>query len=174
MEERHYLPVGVLLLPGILFAINQSGRVGRTLGVLTLAVLGAYGVASFGQNAWSRASTGTRSDLGFMHTTLDRDALNELQMLDRAPAGSTTVFYVTAPEIALEVKQGRPLCVPADWWSDEFLEKFRYAGRVPRLILVLPRKFSDNGKRALVERQFPDYRSWVTREVGHFLFVEGS
>ena len=77
------------------------------------------------------------------------------------------------PEIGLEVQHGRTITIPADWWGEEAVRQFRFAGRVPRLVLVLPKAFAAKGKVDLVKGEFTDYRTWREHEVDGFLFIEG-
>ncbi|MCX6953946.1 MAG: hypothetical protein NTV51_17500 [Verrucomicrobia bacterium] len=174
LEERHYLPAGMLLLPCTVFALRHSGgRAWRAAGTLLLVVMCGYGVASFAVNVRHRAKAGAVGRHGFSHTTLTRGALAELHRLDAEPGSERTVFYVTMPEIGLEVRQGRTITIPAEWWSEAIVRRFRYSGRVPRLVLVLPKTFVANGKVDLVKGEFPDYGTWREHEVDGFLFIEG-
>jgi hypothetical protein len=173
-EERHYLPAGLLLLPCTVFALRYTGgRVWRWAGTGVLAGLCGYGLASFASNARHRAVADAVGRYTFTHTTLTRVALAELHRIDDETTAQRVTFYVTMPEIALEVQRGRAITIPVDSWSENFVRSFRFVGRVPRLVLVLPGKFAGNGKVDLVEHEFPDYHVWQAREVGGFLFIEG-
>jgi hypothetical protein len=173
-EERHYLPAAMVLLPGLVFWLRHTGgRAWRFTGSALLLIACGYGLLSFAVNARHRDRVGATGIHEFNHTTLTRGALAELHRLDADPAGAGTVFYVTMPEISLEVRHGRALVVPADWWPEQMVRSQRFAGRVSRLVLVLPAKFAGNGKLALVQEEFPDYTQWQVHEAGDFLFVTG-
>lgn len=174
LEERHYLPAAMVLLPGVVFALRHTGtRTWRWVGGALLVGLCGYGLVSFAINARHRARLDAVGRHGFSHTTLTRAALAELHRLDGEPGAERTVFYVTMPEIGLEVARGRALTIPAEWWDEAVVRSFRFAGRVPRLVLVLPKSFATNGKADLVKGEFTDYKTWRTHEVEGFLFVEG-
>jgi hypothetical protein len=172
-DERHFRAVGLLLLPGLLaWVANLRWRGWRLAGFGLLGVFCLYGVTSVWVNARNRAQFNAVGRLGFSHTELTRDAMTELHRIDDEP-GPRTVFYVTKPEIALEVVHSRVVSIPVDSWSPEFVKKFVFAGRTDRLMLVLPAVYHNNGKEALVCGEFPGYRHWVSRTVGDFLFIEG-
>jgi hypothetical protein len=172
-DERHFRAAGLLLLPVLLaWIINVRGWGWRLALFGLLGAFCAYGQMSFVVNARLRARLNAAGRLGFSQIELTRDALVELHRIDDEK-GRHTLFYVTKPQIAIEVARSRVVCIPVDDWSAEQVKNSVFAGRTDRLILVLPAAYGDNGKGELVRGEFPDYRQWTSHTVGDFLFIEG-
>ena len=173
LEERHFRAAGLLLLPGLLGWIANLRAWGwRLVFFGLLGVFCLYGGTSFVTNARLRARLNAVGRLGFSHIDLTPEALIELHRIDDEK-GPHTLFYVSRPEIALEIVHGRVMCMPVDSWSPEFIKKIVFAGRPERLVIVLPKACREDGKDALVCGEFPDCRHWASRTVGNFLFIEG-
>ena len=173
-DERHFRAVGLLLLPGALAWMGAlKHRPSRYAAYAIVVGFSAYGMGSVVINARLRARFSADSRLGFMHTELTKGALAELHRLDRG-ANHDTVFYVTKPEIAIEVEHARVICIPLDSWTSSFVEQWVFHGRTGRLILVIPDRGDTAHKLALAEREFTDYRAWSEVRVDGFVFASGN
>ena len=173
LEERHFQPAGLVLLPGVLWVLgSMTSRAGRWLMGVIIAGFCLYGLGSVISHARFRMIHGVPSTLGFTHIELTRGALAELRRLDAAP-GQRTLFFVTNPEIALEVRHGRAVCVPLDTWNEAFVRQITYEGRAGLVVLAVPQRHYRNGRMRWVEAGLHGYRDWTEHEVDGFFFITG-
>lgn len=173
LEERHFQVAGLVLLPGVLWGITQMTRPAlRRLAVAAVAGFCLYGVASVFVHARFRLQHGVEGRQGFLHAELTAGALAELRRLDDEPGGRT-LFFMTKPEIALEVRRGRMMCLPLDSWGEGFVRRFTYEGRADRVVLVMPERDVRNGRVEWIKAGLHGYREWDTRAVDGFFFITG-
>lgn len=173
LEERHFQVAGLVLLPAVLGAIGQiKARSGRWAAQAAVAGFCLYGVASIFVHASYRGRVGVLSRHGFTHTELTAGALAELRRLDEAPGGPA-LFFTTKPEISLEVRRGRTMCIPLDSWDESFVRRITYEGRAGRLVLVMPEHHVRNGRVEWIKAGLHGYTHWDTSEVDGFFFITG-
>jgi hypothetical protein len=84
------------------------------------------------------------------------------------------VVYVPSPDIGLEIRGARTIATVADFEPVELLRKRAYFGRVDQLVVVLPTKFSANGKEQAILRSFKAYAPdrWMRTRIGSFAAFE--
>jgi hypothetical protein len=99
---------------------------------------------------------------------MDRDALLWLSRADADLPPSNSVFYLPSPELGLEVRRGRVILSHADFESQETLANRRYSGSVDNLFVLLPEKFSADGKADIILSSFTSYRAWNSLSVGGY------
>lgn len=173
LEERHYQPAGLALLPGVLAVVAAlRARWLRGAAFAVIAGFSLYGLASIAVHARYRLHHGIASRHGFSHTDLTAGARDEIRRIDQLPGGRT-LFLVTKVEIALEPERGRVLCLPVDSWNESFVRGFTFAGRVERLVLVVPEKDVANGKVEWLKAGLHGYSAWDARTVDGFVFLTG-
>ncbi len=173
LEERHYQPAGLVLLPGVLAAVATlrqrwlRGAAGVVIGGFCL-----YGVSAIAVHARYRHQHGAASRHGFLHTNLTAGARDEIRRLDRLPGGRT-LFIVTQPDVALEPEFSRVFCLPLDSWDESSVRQFTFEGRVARLVLVIPDKDIANGRVEWIKAGLHGYSAWETRTIDGFVFLTG-
>jgi len=112
---------------------------------------------------------------GFHHTIIDKETLNILHHLDDSYKEGNNIFYVTSPEIALELKQNRYIASQADFEPLDSLSSQAYFGTVDKLILVIQKKFRDNGKEQAITNSFKDYKDFrMLAETKNFIILSGN
>jgi hypothetical protein len=99
--------------------------------------------------------------------------LDWLNSHDRALPARSAVFYLYAPDLALEVPRQRIIVSQADFESAATLGGRHYRGVVPHLLVVLPARFETNGKTGAILDSFQDYTSWSSQPLGDFIAYEG-
>jgi len=176
-EERHLRIVSLVLFGGVVQALRESGPWLRRLLAATVAVAGAYGMASAVQHAVVNLShpLGAR---GFRHLIADQAVLDHLHRIDaEAPADPrATLVVVTSPEIGLELRRTRVMSNHADFESPERLAARRYRGTVPHLHVVVQRHLVDNGKARAMLDMFVDVPAgaWTSAPHGGFVGYSAS
>jgi hypothetical protein len=166
-EVRHSRPAGLLLLPGLVAAAMTTPRRALRIGCCAIGLIAcAYGLASY-VNKWhytrSLDAVGTQ---GFTQTSIDAAALRWLVKTDAGLEPGTSVFYLTSPELALEIAGGRVILTHADFEVVEILAARAYCGVVDNLFVVLPERFVASGKARVILDSFRDYEGWSSLEVG--------
>lgn len=173
LEERHFHAAGLVLLPGILAVIaRMTSRAGRWVAIGVVGGFCVYGVASVFVHAAYRSRVGVPSRHGFLHTDLTAGALAELRRWDELP-GERTLFFTTKPEISLEVRRGRTMCIPLDSWTEPFVRQITFEGRVSRLVLVMPVHQVRAGRVEWIKAGLHGYTEWDVTEVDGFVFFAG-
>jgi hypothetical protein len=178
LEERHFRPVSLLFLVGLVQAcLAYPGRWLRGAFLIVAGLASFYGLVSFA----NRSAGNLHNPLGirgFRHTIADEGALKFLHQIDMAgPQGQMPVVLVTSPEMAAELRHARLLANQADFQSIDDLGGQVYRGRVPMLYVVVQKKLVENGKAQAILRSFVDYApdKWESRPLGAFVaFSQGA
>ncbi len=173
LEDRHFRPLALILLIGVVHAVATTGGRLRMAFAGVAATSIAYGMASFvvhlGHNFHRPLS-----DRGFRHAILSQPALDFLRSggLERSGSRADSVVYVTSPEIGLEVRNARIICAHADFEDDAVLRDRIYAGRVERLTVLVQTKLIGEGKADLILASFVDYdrSKWIAHSLGDFTY----
>lgn len=167
VEDRHFRPVGLLLLPGILTTLaNTKTQWLKLSGIAFVALCCIYGVFSYTVR-WRQNQQWPHGRSGISLGTISPASLEILHSLDDTLPAKSAIFYVTSPEIALEVKRQRAISSHADFESIEELRDRRYYGKVDNLIVILPRKLVHEGKAQAILESFRDYgiTTWEKEEL---------
>lgn len=172
LEERHFRPISMLFIVGLVQACIWHPRVWvRTVFLAAAAASSLYGVAAFANR--SLANAGNPLSLrGFRHTIADDAAVKFLRSIDRVGnPGDVPVVLVTSPEMGLEMRHARIIANQADFQSAEDLAGRVYRGRVPRLYVVVQKRLVEDGKAEAILRSFVDYApdKWVSTPLGQFV-----
>ena len=178
MDSRFLRPAAIAFLPwmvaGIVKAAHSSRLSTRLIGSATLglfivipagygAATAAYKTVIRGQGAAARTGP-----LGIRHDLLDEtgnanDFYRELQQLQTGP---TTTYYLPEHALALPLAKHPVIIEHSHLRSRQHLAGKRYLGRpVHGLIVVVPRRFADNGKLATIQESFIDIKGWQTRDL---------
>jgi hypothetical protein len=176
MDSRFLRPAAIALLPwviaGIVRAIHSSQLSTRLIGYTTLGLFivipAGYGAATAvyktvirGQGAAARTGP-----LGIRHDLLDetgnaKDFYKELQQLQ---AGPTTTYYLLEHALALPLAKQPVIIEHAHLRNRKHLADKRYLGRPgDGMVLVVPRRFANNGKLTIIQESFSDIHRWQTR-----------
>lgn len=169
-EDRFFRPVGLLLIPGILKALESRYiKSIKYFGYIVILGFCIYGVTSFFVRNEANKRFNNIGLNGFTHQNISKEALSILHYIDANIPQSNNLFYVTSPEIALEIKRNRVMSSHADFETIEKLAEKKYRGRVNNLFVVLQEKFLKNGKAEVILNSFSDYRYWDSIKVGSFV-----
>jgi hypothetical protein len=176
-EERHFRPVSLLLLVGMVHVFaNLQGRWIRGALAGFAALMALYGAASFTSHALANARK-PLDQRGFRQGIADQAALDFLARIDRPSAdGSRPLVLVPSPEIGLGLRYARVMSNHADFETEDILRGRVYRGRVNRLYVLIQSRLVDSGKAEIVLRSFQDYPldGWRSRQLGAFtVFVQG-
>lgn len=177
LEDRHFRPAALLLLPGLMHVIaSHQARWVRVALTATLILSGSYGVASFFNRAHHIHRIANVGAHGFTQHSISPGALAALHRLDVAlPAGNNLVV-TSSPEIALELQHVRVLSTHAEMESLAWLGSQKYRGRVDRLVVVISDQESRKGKAQALLSSIVDYapESWGDHVVdGWHFFHQG-
>lgn len=171
-HERHFRPVSLLLLVGVVEAfLSARNVVVRAMFIAVAGLAGLYGVASYGNHVRANLAhaVGAR---GFAYTIAGKPLLDHLRTVDVVgDDGSRPVVYVPSPEIALELRHSRIIATHADFEGEELLRSRVYRGRVPRIYVALQASLVANGKASIILRSFVDYppEGWTATPLGGFV-----
>lgn len=174
-EERHFRPISLLLLIGVVHVVIQSQK-SLFSGLLTIAATGfaLYGIMSFIGHARAnmRLPLGVRGVRHAIATTAVLDYLNTIEhsSLD----GQRPVVLVPSPEITIELQNTRSFANHADFENIDDLCRRSYLGRVPRIYVLVQMRLIESGKAWCILKSFTDYPSDKWREVklGEFVVFE--
>ncbi len=159
VEDRHYRPIGLVLLIGVvhvLAAVRGPGRV-AVIGVAALSF--TYGVASYANHLKENLAH-PRSERGFRYANLSRPVLDFLKS-DPSLVGPRSVVVVPTPELRLDLRHARVIV------GDQVQT---WHGRVDRLTVVLPNKYLEDGSANWLLGAFVDYdqAKWVKHSFEDF------
>jgi hypothetical protein len=160
LEMRHFRPLGILAIPAIVLAATDLGKYLKITLCLFLFISCLYGPLSFIQRKFATYKHGTNSRQGFTHELIDAPSLAFIYKADKS-ADHNTVFYVTSPDIALEINNARVIATQADFEVIEDLKKRKYRGTVNRVYILLPNYFEDNGKAGVIVSSFVNYKKVI-------------
>jgi hypothetical protein len=178
LEERHFRPVSMLFLVGLVQAcVADSRRWLQALFLVVVVASSAYGLLSFA----NRLKTNLHYPLGargVRHTIANEAAVKFLHRIDVVgPHGQVPLVLVTSPEMALELRHARVIANQADFQGKDELASQVYKGRVPSIYVVVQKRLVDDGKAAAILRSFVDYApdKWVSTPLGDFVaFSQGA
>lgn len=176
-EYRHMLILGLLFLPGILTYVYRISKSNAVKMVFTVFIVSTcfYSVAGLINRDLYVLKNYPLGHEGFRHTIIDKETLNVLHHLDDSYKEGNNIFYVTSPEIALELKQNRYIASQADFEPIDSLSSQAYFGVVDNLILVIQKKFKDNGKEQAITNSFKGYKDFeLLAETKNFIILSGN
>jgi len=159
IEDRHFRPVGLLLLPAVVHAFLSSNS--RVLKGGLYAAL-ALGVVYAGYNYIARERqnrTFAESPRGFRDDRASAQVLAFVRgRLGDKMERAGTLLYLQSPVLALEFPDVRRI-VPMNGEDEaiEILAARRYRGHVRSTFLLLPKAMVENGKAKAVMGSFVDY-----------------
>jgi hypothetical protein len=171
-EERHLRIVSLVLFVGIVHSVlGMPGRWVRALFAGVVVVACFYGVTSAAMRAMANSERplGWR---GFRHLAADQALIDHIRSIDTlTPDRHATLIMVTAPDIALEVRNVRVISNHVDFDPMERLEAVKLHGRVPRLHVLVEERLVGQGKAEKMLRSFVDYtpEKWHARPIGGFV-----
>ena len=175
-EWRHFRPLGLLFLPGILhlFFRNKDLKASKVFFSLFLIGMSLYGLVEYVNGKIQLKNTQAFSKDGFFQRTLDKEALGYLHQLDESLPHGNNLFYVTSPEMALDIRNNRWMASLADYEPMEMLKGRAYFGTTDHLYLFLQKKFMTNGKEKVILGSFRDYGNFkVISETSCFKVYQG-
>jgi len=176
--DRYFRPLGLILIPGVLEVLKSySKRYFKYLGYTAILVFCIYGLTSFFVRSEANKSSNNIGLNGFTHCIISKEALSVIHYIDANIPQDNDLFYVTSPEIALEIKRNRVVSSHADFQSIEELSQTRFPGRVDNIFVVLQGKFLKNGKAEAILNSFSDYEysHWEYLKIGSFVvFYQGT
>lgn len=156
--DRQYRMVGLLLLPAIVEIIRHHPRKLIRVGLLVIVLFfAASGITNF---VWRTKIINEHDNLspqGFSHHMISRRGLKLLLGLDSNIPAANNLFYVTFPDVALEVHRNRVISSQATQQELENLQRTKYKGRTDNLVLLMEAKLLDDGKAEAILKSFVDY-----------------
>ena len=172
LEERHFAPISMLLLVGMVHAFMTVRGLLVPAGFVAVAGLASiYGLASFVSHARENVHEplGAR---GYRQHILSAEALAYIHTVDvLAPDGTRPLIVVPSPEIAPEVRTARVMSKHADFEDIDELMVPAYHGHVSRLYVFIQKRLVANGKADAILRSFVDYPRSGWREIPLGSFV---
>ncbi len=176
MDSRFLRPAAIALLPwviaGIVKAIHAAQFSTRLVGYTTLGLFivipAGYGAATavYKTVVRGQAAAARTGPLGIRHDLLDEagNANTFYKELQQLRAGPTTTYYLLEHALALPLAKQPVIIEHAHLRIKEHLAGKRYLGRpVDGMVLVVPRRFADNGKLAIIQESFLSIHRWQTR-----------
>lgn len=164
MEMRHFRPFGLLVIPALVLFISERGRVYKFPLLLLITVSCLYGPLSFIQRKITTYNHGVIGNQGFTQELIDAQSLALIYKIDKA-ADENTLFYITSPDIALEIEHARVIATQADFENIEELKKKKYFGSVKDLYILLPKQFEINSKETIILQSFVDYKKIIKSKI---------
>lgn len=173
-EERHFRPVGLIVVPGIVSLILKTQwKNGARVALLALVTCSClYGFGSF----IKRANRNNLSSIGaenLSHLTVSPAVLKEIHAIDEQADG-TDIICVPSPDLALDIRRARSLIAPADIESVEVVSARRYYGKAKRLFVFLPNKLVDSGIASIFLSCFKSYTKdeWSARPIAEYTLFQ--
>ena len=170
--DRHFKIISLALLPAIVETFTSvRSAVLRACFWAVAIVMSLYGVASFVQHTQQNLQFPI-DERGIRQQNSSQAVIDFLDSIDRSTYATTTLIYLPSLEMALGIRRTRVLPVQADFFSLEELAAVKYRGRVPRLYVLVPSRFVDNGKAETILRSFVDYPAdvWTKSALGEFTY----
>ena len=180
MEARYIAAIGIALIPAALESaldlaprLHRIGRVALLVSVICYVVIPiAYGgISVVGKIARTHSAyrTGPSGLYNPLFATSDaKTAISELTA-DFNPASD--VWYLTEAFTAMDLP-GRVILQHADFLSASALtDDYRTSQKV-RVHLLLPSWFEENGKGAIIRRDFAGAGNWSSRTLASMNYVE--
>lgn len=171
-ESRHFRILGLLLLPGYLELCFQMNRWTRYIGLGVLVLASCYGVSGFVNRKIHIANNNCVGQRFTSHAIIDEETLPLLTKCVKE-SSADAAFYVTSPEIALEMGDARIIAAHTDFQSLQSLQGKQYAGTSEQLYIVL-QKGLGNEKIDVILNSFVRYDKFdIHIETKRFLCFKG-
>lgn len=169
-EERHYRPLGVLLLIGFV-ALAANKEVARPLRAVIVAVCvlaSVYGIASFVVRPASERAAAVDPYSRTRLYLVGADAMGALREA-YGRHGRDALFVLPSCTLAVALPaEARVMCQELDFVPGSILAAARYRGRVKGpLYVVIQSALADSPKRDLLLHAFADYdqTAWQERRL---------
>jgi hypothetical protein len=161
-EDRHFWPVSMILLPGLIHLAARIRNKRWRWAVATIMVLPlVYGVWSHRYNVRQTAIGGRSAALALAYPEAGQKVIDLILRLDEDLADGRNVFFFTEPSLALLIHKNAIL-VTID---PDAAFKSSYRGNVDRLIVVVDDTVLRTNTREKILSSFPSQRTWQTVSV---------
>jgi len=171
-DDRYMRPTATVLLLAAALSTEHADRSRRNLARSGLALIAVFGIAAAVQRDAALARLAARGREDVTQQDLSPGAIAKLAEIDAQGAPGSSLVYLPWPGMGLEISRQRRLL------TDDFVifRHYRWQGRVPLLIVIVPDVMENNGRASQVRAEFADYRSgeWSSVHVSGWWFWTAS
>lgn len=165
LDSRHFRPLTLLLIPGIITWIGQYAKGWQYALALGWMCTAGYVLADFVQQKVHFHQHRLVGTHGFYSAISHGADLELLHGLDRAYADTDVLIYVTEPAIRLELPRARVMTDILRRYTADQLSARTFRGQPRELFLVLPRHL-ERPRREALHGSFADVGNFVVRAQG--------
>jgi hypothetical protein len=160
MEERHFRPIGMLILMCCFLTVTSNASRPWCIAFCALCIaMSIYGLSSFLSRANRETSNGSLDRPTWIHQEiLDEDAISYARST-YVLEGRGALYVLADPEAAISMPvEARTLAFSLDFTQEHLLETWSYRGHVPRHVyVILQRRLAETRKGHDVLAAFKDY-----------------
>ncbi|SDQ00438.1 hypothetical protein SAMN05428975_5394 [Mucilaginibacter sp. OK268] len=154
-EARHLRLIGLLVIPGVVYLVGQSGIFYKTAFGFICMVIAFFSFRYFMPGYLQNKNVNARGTSGLAQMFIDQPSLNYIMDLDRK--NNNALFVFTSPDLGLEINHNRFITIdPID--SDIKIDYDTYAhyGHAGPIFILLPASYM-GPKSNIIRKCFPGY-----------------
>ncbi|QKJ30457.1 hypothetical protein HQ865_12045 [Mucilaginibacter mali] len=163
-EARHMRIIGLVITPGIIYALSKINRVYWLLFALIWLYIIKVNYTFLSTGYERNVSSSGHGSTGLAQVFIDQPTLNYLSALDAAQRNAIFVFIT--PDAGLEINHNRVITYPE---IDDNLQPQndfdKYAGHKGPLYIVLPKSYVGT-KASMYFKNFPGYSNFELAQPG--------
>lgn len=164
-EGRHFRIVGLLVVPGAVYLINQSKIYAKAAFGLVWVFIAWQSFATLHREYWFNREEGIHGNIGITQQFVDQPTLNYLLQIDKQQRNATFVFI--SADLGLEIQNNRFITIEpigADVGTN--YDDYTFKGHAGPLYMLLPSEYEANGgAKFIMQKCFPGYKDFKPKKL---------
>ncbi|MBB6128030.1 hypothetical protein [Mucilaginibacter lappiensis] len=154
-EARHLRLIGLLIIPGVVYLVSQSGIFYKAAFGFICMVIAFFSFRYFVPGYLQNKTVNARGTSGLAQMFIDQPSLNYIMDLDKK--NNNAIFVFTSPDLGLEINHNRFITLEAID-SDIKIDYDSYAhyGHAGPIFILLPASYM-GPKSNIIRKCFPGY-----------------
>ena len=163
-EGRHFRMVGLLVIPGSLYLINNTKIWYKAAFGLLWVFIAYKSLTIINQEYWYNKTQGVHGNTGLTQQFIDQPTQDYIIQLDKQHRNAVFVFI--SADLGLEVLHNRMITIEpigADIKVD--YNDYLYKGHAGPLYILLPSDYEANGRAKFIMKCFPGYKNFKAKKL---------
>jgi hypothetical protein len=164
VKDRHFWPVGAILIPGVLRVLFRTNLYSRVALMISVACQLLLGVPGFWTDYEGSVHAGRSASLNISFKDVSQHTVDTLERLDQINIGQRKLFFFVSPTLAVCIRSSAVAVGAAKPWD----RPYEGVGKLGYLALVLPEDVVQQRTAIGVESVFPGGTKWKITQLGDY------
>lgn len=157
-EARHLRLIGLLIIPGVVYLVSQSGIFYKAAFGFICMVIAFFSFRYFVPGYLQNKNVNARGTSGLAQMFIDQPSLNYIMDLDKK--NNNALFVFTSPDLGLEINHNRFITLEAiDSDIKIDYDNYVHYGHAGPIFILLPASYM-GPKSNIIRKCFPGYKGF--------------